>query len=72
MPVFKPMSLIRVSLQAALSTQINSAMYSQKTCGIRLADFAKTRLFWISLMKLGAPLYCYLSYDSLLHRKIRH
>ena len=31
-PMFKPMYLIRVSLQAALSTHINSAMYSQKSC----------------------------------------
>ena len=23
-------------------------------CGIRLADFEKTELFWISLMQLGA------------------
>ena len=26
----------------------------KELCGIRLADFAKTELFWISLMKLGA------------------
>ena len=26
----------------------------KEMCGIRLADFAKTELFWISLMKLGA------------------
>ena len=31
--LFKPLSLIRVLLQAALSTHINSAMYSQKSCG---------------------------------------
>ena len=53
MPLFKPLSLIRVSLQAALSTHINSVMYSQDET-IRLADFEKTELFWISLMQLGA------------------
>ena len=52
-PLFKPLSLIRVSLQAALSTHINSAMYSQDET-IRLADSEKTELFWILLMKLGA------------------
>ena len=30
--MFQPLSLIRVLLQAALSTHINSAMYSQKSC----------------------------------------
>ena len=45
--LFKPLSLIRVLLKAALSTHINSAMYSQKSC------FAKTELFWISLMTLA-------------------
>ena len=29
-PLFRPLSFVRVSLQAALSTHINSAMYSQK------------------------------------------
>ena len=47
------LSLIRVSLQAALSTHINSVMYSQDET-IRLADSEKTELFWILLMKLGA------------------
>ena len=31
-PLFRPLSLVRVSLQAALSTQMNSAMYSRKGC----------------------------------------
>ena len=26
----------------------------KELCGLRLADFVKTELFWISLMKLGA------------------
>ena len=26
---------------------------TKELCGIRLADFEKTELFWISLMKLG-------------------
>ena len=52
-PLFKPLSLIRVSLQAAVSTHISSVMYSQDET-IRLADSEKTELFWILLMKLGA------------------
>ena len=32
-PLFKPLSLIRVLLKASLSSHINSAMYSQKSCG---------------------------------------
>ena len=59
MPLFKRLSLIRVSLQAALSTHINSAMYSQKGCVVYdwlILRSKKTELFWISLsfMKLGA------------------
>ena len=56
MPLFKPLSLIRVSLQAALSTHINSAMHSQKDCVVYDFVEQKTELFWISLrfMKLGA------------------
>ena len=58
-PLFKPLSLIRVSLQAALSTHINSAMHSQKGCVVYdwlILWSKKTELFWISLsfMRLGA------------------
>ena len=54
-PLFRPLPFVRISLQAALSTHINSAMNSQKgLCGTRLADSAKTELLWISLMKPGA------------------
>ena len=34
-PLFRPLSFVRVSLQAALSTHINSAMYSQKGCVVQ-------------------------------------
>ena len=54
MPLFKPLSLIRVSLQAALDPHKQCYVLAKGLCGIRLADFAKTELFWISLMKLGA------------------
>ena len=68
-PLFRPLSFVRVSLQAALSTHINSAMYSQKGCVVQ---------DWLILQKRSysgfhswnlAPLHGYLSYDSLLHRK---
>ena len=32
-PLFKPLSLIRILLKESLSSHINSAMYSQKSCG---------------------------------------
>ena len=56
MPPFKRFSRIRVSLQAALSSHIIKQRYvlTKETCGMRLADFAKTELFQISLTKLGA------------------
>ena len=68
-PLFRPLSFVRVSLQAALSTHINSAMYSQKGCVVQ---------DWLILQKRSysgfhswnlAPLHGFLSYDSLLHRK---
>ena len=40
----------------------------KELCGIRLADFVKTELFWISLMKLGA--YALLSRMALYTGKL--
>ena len=59
-PLFRPLPFVRVSLQAALSTHINSAMNSQKGCVVQ---------DWLILQKRSysgfhswslAPLHCYL------------
>ena len=38
----------------SLDPHKQSQVLTKGLCGIRLADFAETELFWISLMKLGA------------------
>ena len=55
MPLFRPLSLILKGLTASGSLDPHKQCYvlTKELCGIRLADFAKTELFWISLMTLA-------------------
>ena len=43
MPQFKRLSLIRVSLQAALDPRKQCYVLAKGLCGIRLADFAEQK-----------------------------
>ena len=53
MYLFKPLSLC-FTASGSLNPHKQCYVLTKELYGIRLADFAKTGLFWISLMKLGA------------------
>ena len=52
-PPFKPSSLNRLS-GGSLDPHKQSYVLTKEMCGMRLTDFAKTELFRIFLIKLGA------------------